>query len=132
MKTNNLVIALWILLLNGCVSNDAKPWIEKADSLIGKSLRTERDMVVVESYGRLLLVLKEGSERFTRPSENQRVVAEIPAGSEMSVKRRTFSVSKPGRDDYLVVDISAPQSTYSDILLIIGSIYLAEGYFSGV
>ncbi len=130
MKLHTLLAGIMVFMLGGCVSDYAEPWVEKADALVGRNLRTEREMVVVESYDRMLLVLKDGSERFTRPSEHQRVVADIPIGSRIAVKKRTFRVSKPGRDDYLVVDIAAPGSAYADVLLIIGSIYLADGNFS--
>lgn len=130
MKTHSNFIFLLMFALSGCVAEYNKPWVEKADSLVGKNLTTACAMMVVERGDHHLLVpVSSETRRFTQTTGHQRVVANIPVGSKVRMKKRTFRISKPGRDDYLVVDVITSSGVHRDILLIAGSLFLTDKNF---
>lgn len=130
MKNPPYILVLLLFVLGGCVNDYNKPWVEKADSLVGKTLTTAREMVVVAQGDRRMLVpLGSGTRRFTETTEHQKVVANVPVGSEIRVRKRTFRVSKPGRYDVLVVDVDAGSEVHRELWLIVDSSFLAEENF---
>lgn len=50
----------------------------------------------------------------------------------LSVKKRVFRVSMPGRDDYLVVDVSAAGVSFANVFLIVSSTQLADENFAAL
>jgi hypothetical protein len=133
MKPHDIIVFFSVFALAACVSKDSEPWTNLADSLVGRELTTVAGMVVVQRGDHHLLVpVGKQTRRFTRTTEYQKVIASVPIGAKVHIKKKIFRVSKPGRDDYLVVDVISQDGAHRGVWLIVGSLFLTGENFVGI